>query len=377
VKKKLLFLVNVDWFFLSHRLPIAIEAQHQGYEVHVVTGITDKFDVLESYGFIVHPWSIGRSSTGLAGEALTFWEIFKVFKKVQPHIVHLVTIKSVIFGGIAARLTGVPSVVAAISGLGFVFLNKGLKAAVIRSVVSGLYRLALGKRNLNVICQNVDDLKTIVKVSGISRNKVVMILGSGVELSSYRVKPLPQGTPIVVMAARLLLDKGVYDFITAARLLKKRGIVVRFLLAGEPDPGNPATITQKEFSNWDKESCIELLGYRDDIANLFSQSTVVVLPSYYGEGLPKVLVEAAACGRAVVTTDHPGCRDAVEPGKSGILVPVKDPVALADAIQHLIVDSELCQSMGLAGRSLAEREFDIERIVNAHLKIYRELVNRA
>ena len=373
MKKKLLFLVNVDWFFLSHRLPIAINALNQGYEVHIATGITDKLEVLRSHGLIVHPLVIGRSSTGLASEVRTFCGILQVFKKVRPHIVHLVTIKPVILGGIAARLTGVPAVVAAISGLGFVFLANGSKAAVVRFLVDGLYRLALGKRNLKVICQNPDDRETIIQAAGLSSNKMVMIQGSGVDLSLYPTKPLPQGIPVVIMAARLLRDKGVQEFIEAALLLDKRDVAVRFWLVGDPDPGNPSTITLDELSAWESEGCVELLGYRNDIPNLFSQANVVVLPSYYGEGLPKVLVEAAACGRAVVTTDHPGCRDAIEPDKSGLLVPVKDPVALADAIQHLIGDPELCQSMGQAGRALAEREFSIEKIVDAHLEIYKEL----
>lgn len=376
MKKKLLFLVNVDWFFLSHRLPIALEALQQGYEVHVATRITDKLEELHSHGLIVHQLPIGRGSTKFFGEVQTFTHIFRLFRKVRPDIVHLVTIKPVLFGGIAARLAGVPTVVAAISGLGFVFLNKGWKAAIVRSLVSVLYRLALGKRNLNVICQNTDDRQTIIKASGVSLNKVIMIPGSGVDLSEYMVKHLPQGIPVIVMAARLLRDKGVYEFVAAARLLEKRGTAVRFWLAGDPDPGNPATITQKELSAWDKEGCVDLLGYRDDIPKLFSQVNIVVLPSYR-EGLPKVLIEAAACGRAVVTTNVPGCRDAIEPDKSGLLIPVKNPVALADAIQRLIDDPELCRRMGKAGRVLAERKFAIEKIVDAHLKIYKELEEKA
>lgn len=372
MKKKLLFLVNVDWFFLSHRLPIAIEALNQGYEVHVATGITDKLDVLRSHGLIVHPLSIGRSSTCVVGEARTFLHILRIFKKVRPDIVHLVTIKPVIFGGIAARLAGVPAVVAAISGLGFVFIANNRKAAVVRFFVSGLYRLALGKRNLKVICQNPDDRETIVHVAALSLNKIAMIPGSGVDLSAYPTKPLPSGVPVVVMAARLLRDKGVYEFIAAAQRLRSRGVDARFWLVGEPDVGNPASVDESELLVWRREGSVALLGHRHDIADLFAQSSMVVLPSHR-EGLPKVLIEADACARAVVTTDVPGCRDAIEPGKSGLLVPVKDSVALADAIQCLIEDPELCQKMGQAGRALAEREFSIEKIVDAHLAIYKEL----
>jgi len=371
-KKKLLFLVNVDWFFVSHRLPIAIEALNQGYEVHIATGITDKLDELQARGFIVHPLAIGRSSTGLIGELRTFLRIVQIFKKVHPDIVHLVTIKPVLFGGIAARIVKVPGVVAAISGLGYVFLAKGTKAAILRFFVARLYRLALGRRNLTVICQNPDDQKTLVQVAGIEANSVVLVPGSGVELFSYTSKPLPQGMPVVVMAARLLRDKGVAEFVAAAKILKQRGVEAIFYLAGEPDAGNPASIDEAEISAWRKDDVVELLGHVKDIAALFSQSTIVVLPSYR-EGLPKVLIEAAACGRAVVTTDVPGCRDAIVPDKTGILVPPRDAVSLADAIQYLLQKPEVCNQMGQAGRLLAEQKFSIEKVVSAHLEIYRTL----
>jgi glycosyltransferase involved in cell wall biosynthesis len=297
-----------------------------------------------------------------------------VLKTVRPHIVHLVTIKPVIFGGIASRLAGVPAVVAAISGLGFVFQAKGWKATVVRSLVGGLYQLALGKRNLKVIFQNADDRETLMQVSGLPREKAVMISGSGVDLSAYTAMPLPPGRPVVVMAARLLRDKGVYEFVSAAQLVKHRSTEARFWLVGDPDPGNPASINDAELSAWGSEGVVELLGHRNDIANVFAQSHIVVLPSYYGEGLPKVLVEAAASGRAVVTTDHPGCRDAIEPDVTGLLVPPRDAVALADAIQRLLLDGELCARMGQAGRKLAERKFAVEKVVAETMAVYKELL---
>ncbi len=373
MKKKLLFLVNVDWFFVSHRLPIALEALNQGYEVHVATGITDKFDILQSHGLIVHPLAIGRSSTGLVSELQTFKEILQVFRKVGPHIVHLVTIKPVLFGGIAARLAGVPGVVATISGLGYVFLARGWKAIVVRFLVSGLYRLALGKRNLKVICQNPDDRDTLVQAAGLSLTKVVMIPGSGVDLTAYTATPLPQGVPVVVMAARLLRDKGVYEFVAAARLLRQRKVDAMFWLVGEPDPGNPASVKEEDLLAWRREGTVELMGYRHDIISLFAQSSFVVLPSYR-EGLPKVLIEAAACGRAVVTTNVPGCRDAVEQDVTGILVPPRDAVALADGIKRLLEDPVLCGRMGQAGRKLAERKFAIEKVISAHMEMYHNLI---
>lgn len=373
MKKKLLYFVNVDWFFLSHRLPIALEAIQQGYEVHVATGITDQLDVLLSHGLIVHPLTLGRSSTGLVGEVNTFWKILQVYREVRPQIVHLVTIKPVLFGGIAARLAGVPAVVAAISGLGFVFMATGWRVKIVRSLVVGLYRLALGKRNLKVICQNPDDRETLIQAAGLSLKKVVMIPGSGVNLSAYVARKIPQDIPVVFMASRLLRDKGVYEFVEAARLLRQRGVEACFWLAGEPDPGNPASVKEHELLAWRNDGVVKLLGHRDDIICLFAQSSMVVLPSYR-EGLPRVLIEAAASGCAVITTDVPGCRDAVEKDKTGILVPPRDAVALADAIQYLLENEETRERMGKAGRRLAEAKFAIEHVVSAHMEIYHDLL---
>lgn len=372
LKKRLLFLVNVDWAFLSHRLPIAIEALNQGYEVHVATVVTDKLATLHSYGLIVHPLAIRRGKVGFISEVRAVWDIFKLFIKLRPHIVHLVTLKPVLFGGIVARLTGVSSVVVAIPGLGFVFMARGLKASIIRFFVGKLYRFVLGKKNLKAIFQNSSDRKIITQATGLAFSKAVMIPGSGVNLSTYAVKKLPEDIPVVAMASRLVCDKGVHEFISSARLLRQRGYSVKFVLIGEPDIESPTSVTEANMDQWRDEGVVHVLGYQKDISNLFSQTNIVVLPSYR-EGLPKVLVEAAACGRAVVTTDVPGCRDAIEPGKSGLLVPVKDSMALADAIQHLIDNPELCKSMGQAGRALAERKFSIETVVEAHMEIYKAL----
>lgn len=371
--KKLLFLVNADWFFVSHRLPIAIEAMHQGYEVHVATPVTDKLDAMRSHGLIVHPIDLERSSMGPAAEARTFLAMFHVLREVRPDVVHLVTPKPVLYGGIAARLAGVPGVVAAVSGLGFVFIAKGRKAAAVRFLVRVMYRLALGNRNVKVIVQNADDHQSLARAASLRSDQVVMIPGSGVDLSTYAPATPPQGVPVVVMASRLLRDKGVREFVAAARILKERGARARFLLVGDPDAGNPTTLDEAELSALRSEAAIELTGYRTDIAQVFARAHVVVLPSYR-EGLPKVLIEAAACGRAVVTTDVPGCRDAIEPNVTGLLVPPRDAVALADAIQRLLLDAELREHMGRAGRQLAERKFAIQTVVSAHMDVYRHLM---
>ena len=374
-KKKLLFIINVDWFFVSHRLPIALAAMEKGFEVHLLCATTDKLEYLRSLGLIVHPFSFSRSGKNIFSEIGCIFELFVQVKKIKPDLMHLVTIKPVIYGGIVARVLKVPGVVSAISGLGFLFVKReGLKAHLLRGAVLSLYRVAMRHANQRVIFQNPIDKQTLVAAGGVKENKTRMIRGSGVDLDEYSMLPEPDGLPIVVMASRLLKDKGVCEFVEAARIINSKHVKAHFKLIGEPDNGNPESVTNDQVQSWQNEGLVDCLGFRSDIAQLFSGAHIVVLPSYYREGLPKVLIEAAACGRAVITTDMPGCRDAIEADITGVLVPARDAKALAHAIERLIDDKALRQQMGQAGRNLAEREFSIDNVVSAHLAIYNELM---
>ena len=243
---------------------------------------------------------------------------------------------------------------------------------MIRQAVKRLYRLVFGKRNLRVIFQNADDRNTLLGSDALATEKTVLIPGSGVDLRLYFPNTEPNKPPIVIMAARLLRDKGVGEFAEAACNIKKHGIVARFLLAGEIDQHNPESMTDDEMAQIKVQGNVEALGYRDDIPALFAASSIVVLPSYR-EGLPKMLIEATASGCAVVTTDAPGCRDAIEADVTGLLVPVRDVDALTDAIKSLLQDPVRCKAMGKAGRQRAERLFDIDDVVATHLRIYDEL----
>ena len=370
--KKLLFIVNVDWFFISHRLPIAIEAMHKGYEVHIATTITDRLDILLDKGLIVHPINLHRSQSGIIAITSEFLEIFSLVRKISPDIAHLVTIKPVLLGGLVTRLLRTPSVVSAISGLGFVFTNNGFTTWLQRKVVSVIYRLALGHSNQRVIFQNNDDKKRLSKLTRLSLDNSTVIQGSGVNLYLYKLLPLPNGLPIVLLAARLLVDKGVREFVQAAELVNKNKMRARFVLVGEIDKFNPASIQEQELSMWKESSSVELWGYRNDMENVLSNATIVVLPSYR-EGFPKILVEAASCGRVIITTDVPGCRDAIEKDVTGLLVPVRNARALAKAVSQLLNDPNLCKKMGIAGRERAERLFDIKKIVIEHTDIYDQL----
>ena len=374
--KKLLFVVNVDWFFLSHRLPIALEAQRQGYEVHIATGLTDKLDELRRHGLTVHVLALDRHGTGLANAWMTTLQLWRVLRSVRPDVVHLVTIKPILLGGLLARLVRVPSLVVAVSGLGYVFMSHGSTALVRRALVSVLYKLALTHRNLKVIFQNADDLRSLNEIVHLPAHQVATLRGSGVDLAHFVHWPLPAGVPVVVLAARLLADKGVFEFVEAAKLLKAQGCSARFVLVGTVDTGNPTSVKQTELDVWVRDGVVEWWGHRSDMAQVLSAAQIVVLPSYR-EGLPKVLLEAAACGRPVVTTDVPGCRDAIEPGVTGVLVPVQDALALAQAVNELILDPVRCERLGRAGRALAQQAFDVRQVVAAHLHIYAELISHS
>lgn len=371
--RRLMFVVNNPAFFMSHRVPLAQAAQRAGYDVHVATMDGPAVADIQALGMTHHAIPMTRSGKHPLQELGTLLALVRLFRRVRPDVVHLVTIKPVLYGGIAARLARVPGMVAAISGLGFVFLSDSLKMRLVRAVVARLYRIALGHPNSRVIFQNANDRDLLKSLGAVRDAQVVMIRGAGVDLDAYRALPEPPSPPVVVtMVARLLRDKGVQEFVQAAGILRERGVPVTMQLVGGVDAGNPASATQDEVDAWQRDGTVQALGERSDVPALYAVSHIAVLPSYR-EGLPKSLIEAAACARAVVTTDVPGCRDAIEPGETGLLVPVRDPQALADAIARLAEDAALRQAMGKAGRALAEREFNIEQVARTHVALYDTL----
>jgi glycosyltransferase involved in cell wall biosynthesis len=363
---------------LEKILLIVVNDLGSSYKVHVVCGalgVADKATLLK-LGFKCHFVPIQRGGMNPSADLRAFFALWGLFRRLRPDLVHLITIKPVLYGGIAARLAGVPAMVAAIAGLGFVFTDRaGVKVAVLRRFVEVLFRWALGHSCKSLIFQNPNDRDQVLAMTRGSAQEIRLIRGSGIDLASCPVLPEPATPLIVSMAARLLYDKGVSEFVEAARILRRRGVAVRFWLIGEPDSANPTRVSSKELEAWRAEGIVELLGYQRDVPSLYARSHIVALPSYR-EGLPKSLIEAAACGRPVVTTDVPGCRDAIEPGVTGLLVPPRDAMALANALERLIEDSSLRKAMGKAGRTLAEREFGIEKVVAAHLQIYKELIDK-
>lgn len=368
-KPRLLFVVNVDWFFLSHRLPIAQAAREAGYDVHVATALTLAPADIEQHGFTLHALDIDRQSASAWQALRLLLALRRLMRSLAPDVVHLVTIKPVLLGGLAARMAAVPRVIAAISGLGFVFTARGALAAARRAAVAAMYRLALARPGVHVIFQNGDDQALLQQHAGIGAEQAVRIRGSGVDLAAWSVRPLPPGAPVVLMPSRLLLDKGVVEFVDAARRLHGYRDA-RFVLVGDVDAGNPTSLSREQIQVWVSEGVIEWWGHRSDMAEVLAQAHLIVLPSYR-EGLPKALIEAAACGRAVVTTDVPGCRDAIDPGRTGLLVEVRNAEALAQAIRSLLDDPLRLSTMGEAGRHWAEKVFDVREVVSRHLALYR------
>ena len=307
----------------------------------------------------------------------------QLYRREQPGLVHHFTIKCVVYGSIAALVARVPARVNAVAGMGYVFTNQALKARLLRPVVRGLMRLVLNGRGARLILQNNDDMAAFAK-AGLARPELTrLVMGSGVDLTrftppassvlqtqaGYGVQPTR-----VVLAARLLWDKGIAEYAEAARQLRAKGLPIRFLLAGAPDPGNPAAIPQATLDGWQAEGLIELLGQVSDMAALFATADIVVLPSYR-EGLPKSLIEAAACALPLVTTNVPGCREVVTHEVDGLLVPVKDAQALASAIERLHKDPVWARQLGLAARARALREFDEKIVIRKTLAVYGELLN--
>jgi glycosyltransferase involved in cell wall biosynthesis len=369
----LLFTVNDAGFFLSHRLPIAQAAAAAGYDVQVATAPGPAAARVLTEGFAHHAVPLSRRGLNPFAELRALWALTRLYRQLKPDLIHHVTIKPVLIGGIAARLARTPAMVSAVSGLGYVFIKPGWPARMLRLAVRSGYRLALRRPGVRVIFQNPDDRHEFVGQKLIDPNAAVLIKGSGVNTAQFVVRPEPEGVPLVVLPARMLRDKGVGEFVKAARSLRAQGVEARFALVGDSDPGNPTAIPESRLRAWQDKGDVEWWGHSADMATVLTQAHIVCLPSYR-EGLPKSLIEAAACGRAIVACDVPGCREIARHDENALLVPPRDPIALAEALRKLITDSELRQRMGRRGRSMVEAEFSLERVVAETLATYAVLL---
>lgn len=374
---RLLFLLNDAPFFVTHRLPLAIAAQKAGFEVHVsVPHDEQAVRTIRGAGIIHHDVPLRRGARGFLGELKLLKAYWQLIGALRPELLHAVTMKPVLYGGLIARLRSVPAVVHAITGLGYLFLIEGTLARLQRTAVMMLYRIALAHPNLRVIFQNPDDLNLFTRRRAVRPGSHTIIRGCGVDLKDYAPTPEPPEPAVALFPARIIGDKGVREFVNAARKLREEGSDAIFRIAGRLDADNPTDIGAETVRRWQSEGWIQWQGYLTDMPAAFAACRIVCLPSYR-EGLPRVLIEAAACGRPIVTTDVPGCREVVEDGGNGILVPVRDADAVADALRTLIADGSLRQKMGTRGRERAAAEFSIERFVAESFDAYRAVLGGA
>lgn len=382
--KRLTFVINTAAFFVSHRLPIALAAANSGYDVSLIVGRPASerleaaaFERLRQNHIQFFPTAFRSSSLSLSTEVPGFLQVLRQLRRLRPLVVHTVTPKGGLYGGLAARVLRVPALVVAISGMGYLFTGDagGLKRRLARVLYQILMRFVYAHPNKMIIVQNSSDRQAALD-AGARPEEVFLIPGSGVDLELFSPANAIERQPYVILPARLLRDKGVVEFVAAARILKNRGSKWRFVLVGTIEADNPTVISAAEIESWVAEGSVEWWGYREDMPAIFASAGIVCLPSYR-EGMPRALLEAAAAGCPIVTTDEPGCREAIIPGETGDLVPPRNAEALAEALQALIDDPERRERYGKAGRDLACRRYGIKAVVDQTLAIYDRLLSRA
>jgi glycosyltransferase involved in cell wall biosynthesis len=359
--------------FCLHRLPLARAAREAGHEVVVVTRVREHAALIEGAGLRLIPLEMARGGMRPWQEFVTLLRLYRIYRRERPDLVHHVAVKPVLYGSLVAAFAGTRAVVNALTGLGFLFTSQRLLARVLRPPVELAMRMLLNRRNSRVIVQNTDDFNTLIAKGVVKAANARLIRGSGVDTDAFVPGPVPPGVPVVVLPARLLWDKGVGEFVAAARQLKARGIKARFALVGDRDAENPAAVPQATLDEWRAEGAVELWGWRNDMAQVYRECHIVCLPSYR-EGFPKVLLEAAACALPLVSTDVEGCREAVADGRSGLLIPVRDAQALAVALARLIEDPALRAACGAEARAIVAGELSLSVVIARTLAVYREIL---
>ena len=372
--KKIIYLVTEDWYFCSHRLSLAVAAKNTGFEVIVVTRVKNHRDEIERNGIKIINIDFHRRSKNIFKMFMTIRQIINIYIQERPLLVHHISLKPVVLGTVASLITRVPFVVNALTGLGSVFVSESLIVKTIKIILVEPILNILFSNNTWIILQNIDDKKRLKLLGVISESRSVLIRGSGVNTSQYINTPEKDGDPIVVFASRMIKHKGVAEFVAAAESLKKEKVNAKFVLVGDTDPGNPSSYTKDTLFKLQEEGIVEWWGYRKDMSDIFKNAHIICLPSLYGEGLPKVLLEAAASGRPIIASDIPGCREIVRDGENGILVPAKNTEALAKAIRDLINDKSMRQKMGDRGREIVENEFSTEIINSQTLELYQKII---
>ena len=365
---RLVLVATDDWYLWSHRIGLAEAARDAGYEVTIATRVGEYGERIQALGFNLVDVDFARGLLSPKANLHTVRELCAVYRRWEPHLVHHVAIKPIVLGSAAAARVRVPVVVNALAGLGTAFLSENMKMRMVWSVLRPALGWALRRPGSHTIVQNPDNAR-FVQSLGVRPERISLVPGAGVDIQRFRPQPEPEGPVRVTMVSRLLWDKGLQEFVDAAALVRNARDDIVFTLVGTPDEGNPSSVSSQQVRSWADAGLVEWWGYRDDVADVLASSHIAVLPSY-GEGMPKTLLEAAACGRPIVATDVPGCREVVRHGVNGLLVPARDARALADAILALAGDPARRAAMGAEGRRRAETEFAAERINKETLQVY-------
>jgi len=364
---KLLLFANTDWYLYNFRLALAKELRAQGNEVILLSPPGDFKDRLRQHGFQWLPFPLARQGVNPFNELQTLWRLVRIYRQVKPDVVHHFTIKPVIYGSLAAHLLGIPDIINSITGLGHLFIDPGLGTSLLRQIAKWLYRFSL--RRTQVIFENPEDRNIFIQNKFIQPEQSHLIPGTGVDVEKFKPVPKKNDLPLVLFSSRLLVTKGLLEFVDAARLLRQKGIKARFAIAGTPDPGNPASIPGGQIEAWKESGMVEIWGWQDDMPSVLARTDIFCLPSYR-EGVPNALLEACACGIPIVATDVPGCRDVVTHDRNGLLVPPRDSQSLADALEKLLADPKLRDAMGRAGRQVAVEKFSLRHNIEQNLHIY-------
>jgi glycosyltransferase involved in cell wall biosynthesis len=347
---KIILFANTDWYLYNFRLSLAKELRAHGHEVILLSAPGPFEPLLQESGFRWVSFPLSRQGINPFYELRTLWRLTQLYHQLDPDIVHHFTIKPVLYGSTAAHILRIPGIINSITGLGHLFIDPEPITRLLRRLASWLYRINL--RGTEVIFENPEDRKIFIEWGFIKPRQGHLILGTGVDVERFRPTAKENNPPIVLFSSRILVTKGVLEYVEAIRILKAKGINARFALAGKPDPGNPASIPDEQIEAWKQSDLVEWWGWQSDMPAALAQTDIFCLPSYR-EGVPNALLEATACGLPIVTTDTPGCRDVVTNGVNGLLVPVKNAQAIADALKTLILDPELRRRMGSAGREIA------------------------
>jgi len=366
--KKIIYFVTEDWYFCLHWLRLAEASKSAGYDVSIVTRVREHGDIIRQAGITLIPFEISRQGMNPLREFATIARLVGLYRQHSPDLVHNVAMKPTLYGSLAARLAGITHVVNTLAGLGWLFTSRSLVARLIKKVV--VYIFSHYFLNSIIVLQNKDDAAFM---EGLGLNYVKVVRGAGVDTRKFIPSEESTATPLIILPARMLWDKGIREFIEVAQILKNKGVAARFVLIGGTDTGNPTAVATEQLEKWENDGIVEWWGQRTDMPEVYKQAHIVCLPSYR-EGLPTVLLEAAACGRPIVTTDTNGCREVVRHGENGFLVPVKSTAELADALQLLLENPALRQQMGARGREMVLTEFAVERVVAETLAVYEELL---